>query len=194
MIIFDKTTVNYGHHSSVVIKTKKQHLEKPRIGCQHHTSTCDGIFSHLNQNYPTRIISLENILPSYGNFQKKKYHDIETKPERNKSWKWNNFLISSPTFREYAQYNLKAKTRWNSRAIFAVITYFLLSKWEISWKKLVISLQWNGLNCGFPTSFAGRQLTISCRLVVKWLVFYSLLSYLYQLLHVVSQKIIIHYP
>lgn len=154
MIISDTTAVNTGRRSGVIVrlqnKFRQKGLVEPQfIGCQHHI--LDLVLRHvMDFLFPTKLQSpsinyqfIEDVISGYDEL-KKSYCGIEMMPKReNPGWR-DDFKFLFELCEAYNFYQNEKKwpqlkwqklpslhsARWNSRAIFALIAFFLLSKWR----------------------------------------------------------------
>lgn len=154
MIISDTTAVNTGRRSGVVVRLQRQFrqkgLEEPQfIGCQHHI--LDLVLRHLMDFlFPTKLQSpsinyqfIEDVIAGYEDLQKS-YCGTEKIPTReNPGWR-DDFKFLFELCEAYNFYRNEGKwpqlkwqklpslhsARWNSRAIYALIAFFLLPKWR----------------------------------------------------------------
>jgi len=154
MIISDTTAVNTGHQSGVIIRLQRQFkqlgLEEPQyIGCQHHI--LDLILRHvLDYFFPAKSRSpninydfIEDILTNYDDLQQN-YSGTNVIPkQKNLGWR-DDFRFLYELCEAYKYYQTEGKwpvikwkklpslhnARWNSRAIFALIAFFLLPNYR----------------------------------------------------------------
>lgn len=158
MIISDTTAVNTGHHSGVIVRLQRQFkemgLKEPQyIGCQHHI--LDLILRHvLDYFFPGKSRSpninynfIEDNLKDYDDLQKS-YSSKEIMPkQKNLGWR-DDFRFLFELCEAYKFHQTEKKwpfikwkklpslhnARWNSRAIFALIVFFLLPNYRSSLK------------------------------------------------------------
>ena len=153
MIVCDTTAVNTGKKNGVVVRMQKnfQHLNLPRpeyFGCQHHV--LDRMLKHVIDQFfmePTVSPNLEypfvtNIL---NNYERLKFKFLEKctvenmEMEDNPGWRDDMKYLFHLTrvFRNYKRFNKMVRvnftalpglsnSRWNSRAIFALLSYILV--------------------------------------------------------------------
>ena len=154
MIISDTTVVNTGHQSGVVVRLQRQFrqkgLEEPQfIGCQHHI--LDLVLRHvMDSSFATKSRSpninynfIEDVLAGYEDLQKRYSGTEMMATHENPGWR-DDFRFLFELCKVYNFFQMKGKwpyikwrklpslhsARWNSRAIFALIAFFLLPKWR----------------------------------------------------------------
>ena len=154
MVICDTTAVNTGRHNGVVAKIEKKMFEMglvaPQyIGCQHHI--LDRVLRHILDFYLEKFTCgpnlnykfIEEILENYNELKASYIKEIDMDEVTNLGWrddfKYLYTLCNAfKLFKESGkQPNIEWKplpsihsARWNSRAIYALLAYFLLPKWR----------------------------------------------------------------
>jgi len=154
MIVCDTTAVNTGRSNGVVSRIQRTMNEKgldaPQyIGCQHHI--LDRILKHVLDFYVSETTTkpslnykfIDEILENYENLQSEYKADTHMEETENPGWRDDfKFLYElCKAFQHYKKHNsfpiIKWKklpslhsARWNSRAIYTLIAYFLLTSWR----------------------------------------------------------------
>ena len=156
MIVCDTTAVNTGRVNGIVQKLKTEMVtrgfdEPQYIGCQHHI--LDRILKHvldffnpisstkptLNYEFVDEVIKQYDVLQQF--YKPEKEMIIVQNPGWRDDFKFLYELCRAfRFFKETGAYPvIKWKklpslhnARWNSRAIYALISYFLIPKWRIS--------------------------------------------------------------
>lgn len=153
MIVCDTTAVNTGRHNGVIVRLQRKfedhNYNKPvYIGCQHHI--LDRVLKHVfGQLFGESSVSPDitypfvyNVINNYVNLKEMYQFQVSINPdEEEKDIGWRNdmnFLYQLvKAFNYYKRYNLMIKlkfqalpklsnARWNSRAIYALLSYFLV--------------------------------------------------------------------
>ena len=154
MIITDTTAVNTGHKNGVVKKIQTEMLkngllEPQYIGCQHHI--LDRILMHIldffiktvSRNPCVNYDFVDEVLQKYAVLKLEYSGDVPLKQQENPGWR-DDFQFLFELCEGYRIYrNLKKlpmikwrqlpslhAARWNSRAIYSLIAYFLLPDWR----------------------------------------------------------------
>lgn len=156
MIVCDTTPVNTGRLNGIVEKLRsemsKRGFDKPQyIGCQHHI--LDRIVKHVLDFYnpipstkPTLNYEfVDDLIQQYDVLQQSYKPEAEMIKGQNPGWRDDfKFLYElCRAFRLLKETNAYPvikwnklpslhSARWNSRAIYALIAYFLIPKWRIS--------------------------------------------------------------
>ncbi|ESN97309.1 hypothetical protein HELRODRAFT_178094 [Helobdella robusta] len=173
MIVSDTTNVNTGSKSGVVVRLQKlfvQHGESAPvfIGCQHHIldrvlrHVCDALLGDStespNMNYPFVSKILKDYEMLKKDFESKAKKCTPNLKEQEVGWrddmKFLHHLICVfkhfKNFQKIPKVNFKAlpgisNARWNSRAIFALLTFILLPDERKNLQKLCefICGQWS---------------------------------------------------
>jgi len=156
MIICDTTAVNTGKVKGVVVKLQNGMISRgfPRaqyIGCQHHI--LDRILKHILDFFiPTFTTKptlnykfVDDIIGKYDILIKKYKPQKEMEIYQNLGWRDDfKFLfelcVAFRFFKENGNYPVIKwrklpslnNARWNSRAIYALLCYFLIPKWRIA--------------------------------------------------------------
>lgn len=154
MIICDTTAVNTGHINGVVVKIQQKMREKgfeqPQyIGCQHHI--LDRILKHVLDYFVGKHTTkpslnydyIERIVEEYAVLQTSYKSDIKINLHKNPGWRDDfkflyelcmafQFYEKNGKFPEIKWRKLPSlhSARWNSRAIYTLIAYFLLPEWR----------------------------------------------------------------
>ena len=154
MIVCDTTPVNTGRLNGVVVQIQKEVMKKgfpePQyIGCQHHI--LDRILKHVldffietqSRKPSINYEFIDEVLQKYADLQQNYRGELHLAKSENPGWRNDfKFLFELCTaFRFYKEKNklpfikwrqlpsLNA-ARWNSRAIYCFIAYFLLPNWR----------------------------------------------------------------
>lgn len=155
MIVCDTTAVNTGRANGVVVRLQRTMNEKgldvPQyIGCQHHI--LDRILKHVLDFYVSKATTkpsldyefIDQLVENYTNLQAEYKAETQMDNTENPGWRDDfKFLYElCKAFNHYKKHGsfpiIKWKklpslhsARWNSRAIYALIAYFLLPSWRI---------------------------------------------------------------
>ena len=150
MIVCDTTAVNTGCKNGIIARLHKEFerkgLSRPQyVGCQHHVA--DLVLRHLlnfcvpnstknpNMNYDF----IDKICSRYENLLEKYVGEVEVRKPENAGWR-NDFKYLFELCQAYKAYEISGRlpiikwrklpslnnARWNSRATFALLAYFLL--------------------------------------------------------------------
>ncbi len=156
MIICDTTSVNTGRLNGVVVKLQNAMIskgfDKPQyIGCQHHI--LDRVLKHVLEFFnPTSSTKptlnykfVDDVVKHYENLQQSYKPEIEMEMVENPGWREDfKFLFelcrAFRFFKENGRFPLIKwhklpslhNARWNSRAIYAMIAYFLIPRWRVT--------------------------------------------------------------
>lgn len=154
MIICDTTAVNTGRSNGVVARIQRamngKGLDMPQyIGCQHHI--LDRILRHVLDFYISETTTkpslnykfVNELLENYDHLQSEYVAETQTERDENPGWRDDfNFLYElCKAFQHYKKHAsfpiIKWRklpslhsARWNSRAIYTLIAYFLLPSWR----------------------------------------------------------------
>ncbi|KAL7632014.1 UNVERIFIED_CONTAM: hypothetical protein RMT77_017664 [Armadillidium vulgare] len=147
MIICDTTVVNTDHKNGVVVKIQQKMLQMglnmPQyIGCQHHVfnkilkPVLDFYLKHFTGNN-LNYTFIDEITEVYEVLKKSYTPEVEMLVVENPGWRddFRFLYILCLAFQQYKENNLAISTiylsaRWNSRAIYFLIAYFLLPNWR----------------------------------------------------------------
>src|SRR5215469_3900923 len=154
MIVCDTTPDNTGHKRGVVFRIQQKMLEMglniPQyIGCQHHI--LDRILKHVLDFYLDKYTQgpnlnynfIDEVTENYDDLKHSYTSEFEMPEMENPGWR-NDFKFLYHlcfAFRQYKEHNKLPNivwqslpslhsARWNSRAIYSIITYFLLPNWR----------------------------------------------------------------
>lgn len=156
MIVCDKTAVNTGRVNGIVQKLKTEMVtrgfDQPQyIGCQHHI--LDRIVKHvldffnpISSTKPTLNYEfVDEVIKQYDVLQQSYKPESEMITVQNPGWRDDfrflyelcrafRFLKETGAYPVIQWRKLPSlhNARWNSRAIYALISYFLIPKWRIS--------------------------------------------------------------
>ena len=154
MIICDTTAVNTGRSNGVVVKIQREMtgkgLDMPQyIGCQHHI--LDRILRHVLDFYLSETTTkpslnykfVDELLENYKHLQSEYKAETQTENDENPGWR-DDFKFLYELCKAFQHYKKHASfpiikwqklpslhnARWNSRAIYTLIAYFLLPSWR----------------------------------------------------------------
>lgn len=154
MIICDTTSVNTGRLNGVVARIQRamtgKGLDMPQyIGCQHHI--LDRILKHILDFYVSEKTTkpslnykfVDELLENYNYLQSEYKAETQIEMDENPGWR-DDFKFLYELCQAFQHYKKHASfpfikwrklpslnsARWNSRAIYALIAYFLLPSWR----------------------------------------------------------------
>lgn len=154
MIVCDTTPVNSGPKNGIVARLQREFqvkdLGSPQyIGCQHHIldliirHVLDFCFPHTSTNPNIDYVFVQSILNEYESLQKNYIGKVKIPCVDNPGWRDDfrflfelceayKFYMRFKKFPEIKWRKLPTlnNARWNSRATFTLITYFLLPKYR----------------------------------------------------------------
>ena len=154
MIICDTAVVNTGHKNGDVVRIQQKMLQMglnmPQyIGCQHHV--LDRILKHVLDFYLNKHTTgpnlnytfIDEITEGYEVLKESYTPEVEMLAVENPGWRddFRFLYILRLAFRQYKENRKLPKiiwqslpsihsARWNSRAIYSLIAYFLLPNWR----------------------------------------------------------------
>lgn len=154
MIICDTTPVNTGRLNGVVVQIQKEMAKKgflvPQyIGCQHHIldRLLKHVFDYFIENKPRKpsfnYAFIEELTPRYVERQSSYSGEVVIENIKNPGWRDDyKFLFELCSAYRFYKANKKFPiikwrklpslhaARWNSRAIYSLVSYFLLPHWR----------------------------------------------------------------